>query len=257
MPPVPAAVMMCESANDVTEMSERVPVGVPRKVEPSASQESSTTCEAVRVGDRSDAVPVGHVPDQVGDQDRPGARADHRLDRVDVDVVGVGLDVDEHRDETGAHDRREVGGERDGGGDDLVTRLQPEQLDREIQRRRPRVAHHSPALPEELGDAPLERPHVLADAQRLRTTAENRDDRVDLAVVVHAPGVVDPARRRRGPGLGHRSATTADIGWDVIVSSTTCSSARRRRSASACTTPRTTPPGMLAGISSTTWVTLM
>ena len=34
MPPVPAAVMMCESANDVTEMSDRVPVGVPRSVEP-------------------------------------------------------------------------------------------------------------------------------------------------------------------------------------------------------------------------------
>src|SRR5438128_1892478 len=35
--------MMCESANDVTEMSERVPVGVPRSVEPSASHESSIT----------------------------------------------------------------------------------------------------------------------------------------------------------------------------------------------------------------------
>ncbi len=43
MPPVPAAVMMCESANEVTEMSDRVPVGVPRKVDPRASQESSMT----------------------------------------------------------------------------------------------------------------------------------------------------------------------------------------------------------------------
>ena len=113
MPPVPAAVMMCDSAKDVTEMSERVPVGVPRSVEPSASQESSIDLQAVRVGDRADAVPVGHVADEVRDEDRARARSDHRLDGVDVDVVGVGFDVDEHRDEPGAHDRRDVGGERD------------------------------------------------------------------------------------------------------------------------------------------------
>ena len=194
MPPVPAAVMMCESANDVTEMSERVPVGVPRSVEPSASHESSIDLQPVRVGDRADAVPVGHVADQVRDEDRARARADHRLDRVDVDVVGVGLDVDEHRHEPGAHDRRDVGGERDRRRDDLVAGLQPEQLDREIQRRRARVAHHAPALAEQLGDALLERAHVLADAQRLRTAAQHRDDRVDLALVVHAARVVDPAR---------------------------------------------------------------
>ena len=154
MPPVPAAVMMCESANDVTEMSERVPVGVPRSVEPSASQESSIDLQVVSVGDRADAIPVGDVADQVRDEDRPGARADHRLDRVDVDVVGVGLDVDEHRDESGAHDRRDVGRERDRGGDDLVAGLESEQLDREVQRRRPRVAHDAAAFAEELGDRP-------------------------------------------------------------------------------------------------------
>ena len=44
MPPVPAAVMMWLSANDVTEMSERSPVGVPRSVVPKASHESSITC---------------------------------------------------------------------------------------------------------------------------------------------------------------------------------------------------------------------
>ncbi len=123
MPPVPAAVMMCDRAKEVTEMSDRVPVGVPRSVEPSASHESSIDLQAMRVGDRADAVPVGHVPDQVRDEDRARARPDHRLDRVDVDVVGVGFDVDEHRDETGADDRRDVGGERDRGGDDLVAGL--------------------------------------------------------------------------------------------------------------------------------------
>lgn len=41
MPPVPAAVMMWESAKLVSEMSERVPVGVPRSVAPRQSQRSS------------------------------------------------------------------------------------------------------------------------------------------------------------------------------------------------------------------------
>ena len=197
MPPVPAAVMMCERANEVTEMSDRVPVGVPRSVEPSASQESSTTCRRcasamARMRSQSGTFPM-----------RFGTRialcgSDHRLDRVDVDVVGVGLDVDEHGDEPGADDRRDVGRERDRGGDDLVAGLQPEELDREIQRRRAGVAHDAPALPEELGDTLLEGAHVLADAQRLRAAAQHGDDRVDLAVVVHAAGVVDPARRRLG-----------------------------------------------------------
>ena len=43
IPPVPAAVMMWDRAKLVSEMSARAPVGVPRKVRPSASQESSTT----------------------------------------------------------------------------------------------------------------------------------------------------------------------------------------------------------------------
>ena len=128
-----------------------------------------------------------------GDEDRPSARPDHRLDRVDVDVVRVGLDVDEHRHESGPHDRRDVGRERHRRRDDLVAGLQAEQLDREVQRGRSRVAHHAAALPEQLGDALLERAHVLADAQRLRSAAQYGDDRVDLAFVVHAAGVVDPA----------------------------------------------------------------
>ena len=43
MPPVPIAVMMWLRAKLVTLISARVPVGVPRRVAPSASQESSMT----------------------------------------------------------------------------------------------------------------------------------------------------------------------------------------------------------------------
>ena len=66
-----------------------------------------------------------------------------------------GFDVDEHRHEPGADDRRDVGRERDRRRDDLVAGLQAEQLDREVQRRRARVAHHAAALAEQLGDALL------------------------------------------------------------------------------------------------------
>ena len=48
MPPVPAPVMMCDNAKLVTLRSDRVPVGAPRNLDPSASQESSTTCSPYR-----------------------------------------------------------------------------------------------------------------------------------------------------------------------------------------------------------------
>lgn len=63
IPPVPAAVMMCDRAKLVSEMSARVPVGVPRRVSPRASQESSTTfrpCRSAisRMTSQSGALPI-------------------------------------------------------------------------------------------------------------------------------------------------------------------------------------------------------
>ncbi len=167
MPPVPAAVMMWESANDVTEMSDRVPVGMPRRVEPSASQESSITCRWWRSAIARMRSQSGTFPIRFGTRIARVRGPIIGLDRVDIDVVGVGLDVDEHRDESGADDRRDVGREGDRRGDDLVAGFESEELDREIQRRRAGVAHDAPAFSEELGDTLLEGAHVLADAQRL------------------------------------------------------------------------------------------
>ena len=125
-------------------MSERVPVGVPRSVGAERVARVLDHLEAVRVGDGADAVPVGAVADEVRSEDRLGARGDHLLDGVDVDVERVGLDVDERGHEPGAHERRDVGGEGDRRGDDLVAGLAAEQLDREVERRRAGV-HHDPA----------------------------------------------------------------------------------------------------------------
>ena len=63
MPPVAAAVMMCARAKLVTLMSERVPVGVPRSVAPSASHESSITLRPwasamARMRSQSGALPI-------------------------------------------------------------------------------------------------------------------------------------------------------------------------------------------------------
>ena len=72
--------------------------------------------------------------------------------RVDIDLERVGRDVDERRHQTGAHHRRDVGGERHRRRDDLVAGLEPEHLDGQVQRRAAGVAHHAAALAEQLGD---------------------------------------------------------------------------------------------------------
>jgi hypothetical protein len=149
--------------------------------------------ELVAVGDLADAVPVGAVPDQVGGEDRLRARADGTLDRVDVDLVRVAFDVDEHRCEPGAREWRDVGRERHGRGDDLVTGLETEQLHREVERGRTRVHHDAAGLAERFGDEALHLAHLLADAKRSGPTPQDCEDRLDLGLVVDAARVLDPA----------------------------------------------------------------
>ena len=90
--------------------------------------------EAVPIGDLPDAIPVRRVAGEVRHEDRLRRGPDHRFDPVDVDVEGVRLDVDEHRNQPGADQRCEIGGERQRRGDDLGAGGQVEQLDGEIQR---------------------------------------------------------------------------------------------------------------------------
>ena len=63
MPPVPAPVMMCESAKLVTLKSERAPVGVPRSCAPRQSHESSITerpwrSAIARIASQSGQLPI-------------------------------------------------------------------------------------------------------------------------------------------------------------------------------------------------------
>ena len=193
MPPVAAAVITCARAKLVTLMSRTCAGRCAAELGAERVARVLDHLEAVRVGDGADAIPVGAVADQVRHEDRLRARRDHLLDAVDVDVERVGLHVDERGHETPAHERRDVGGERDRRGDHLVAGLAPEQLDREVERRRTGVDHDPAALAEVLGDALLERLDVLADAQRARPAAQHLDDGFDLFLVVDAARVLDPA----------------------------------------------------------------
>ena len=106
-------------------MSARVPVRVPRRYESSTSQLSSTTSSRGGRRSRGCASQSGTLPHEVRGEDRLRARPDHLLDARRVDLVRVGLDVDEHGHDPRLHHRRDVGGERERGRDDLVAGLQP------------------------------------------------------------------------------------------------------------------------------------
>ena len=91
--------------------------------------------QAVGVGQLPDAVPVGDVADEVRGEDRPAPVRHHGFDAVGVDLVRGGVDVDEGGHDAGVHERGHVGAEGEGGGDDLVARLELEQVDRQAQGR--------------------------------------------------------------------------------------------------------------------------
>jgi hypothetical protein len=74
---------------------------------------------------------------------------------------------------------------------DEVARLEPEHLDRQVQRRRPRVDHDPAALGEGRGHHPLHLLDVATDAHRARTAAQHRDHGLDLFFVVDTAGVLD------------------------------------------------------------------
>ena len=141
------------------------------------------------IGDVADRVPVGAVADQVGGEDRPRARADHRLDLRDVDLERIGLHVDEGGDDPAAHERRDVAREGERRRDHLVAGLAPEEVDGEPQRRCAAVHHHAMALREQLRDAALELVHPRPELQR--AVLEHVDDRGDLTLVVDRPRLGD------------------------------------------------------------------
>ena len=84
-----------------------------------------------------------------------------------------------------------VGRKRDRRCDDLVARLQAQELDGQIERGRARVAHDPAALAEQRRHLALELSDVAPDAQRGSPAPQHGDDGVDLLVVVDAAGIFD------------------------------------------------------------------
>ncbi len=173
IPPVPAAVMMCERAKLVREMSARAPVGVPRSVRPRASQESSTTTRSWRSAISRMASQSGALPMRFGVR-MALVRGVTMASMASTSIWKVsGVTSTKAGTIALADHRRDVGGEGHGAGDDLVARLEVEHFDGQVQRRAPGVAHDASPLGEELGDAPFHGLDVLADAHRGRTAAQH------------------------------------------------------------------------------------
>ena len=123
--------------------------------------------------------------------------------RVDVDVVGVGLDVDERGHEPGPHHAARCRSRTSTA--EVMTSSpgeQPEQLDREVERGRAGVAHDAAALAEQLGHAAARTSRTFLPMRNaVGAAAQHLDDRVDLLLVVDAARVLD-----RGASLLSRRA---------------------------------------------------
>ncbi len=103
----------------VTEISARLPVGLPRNSAPSVSQPVFDQDQLVLVGDGAQPVPIGYAADQVGHQDRLGLWRNHFLDLVEIDLIGIEHHVDEHRHVPGMDDGGGIGREGQYRRDDL------------------------------------------------------------------------------------------------------------------------------------------
>ena len=155
--------------------------------------------QLVAVGDVPQRVPVRAVAGQVGHDQGPGAIRQRVLDGRDVDLVGVGLDVDDHGHQPVSDAAGHGGGERHGRGDELVARLElgHQQVVGDLQRRGPGVDHHPVGLGPGLGHPGLEGGGAVTEPDG---AAQRLEHGLDLGLVVVRPDVVD---RAVGPGVGH------------------------------------------------------
>ena len=86
-----------------------------------------------------DAIEPVHIDRQTGQVDRHdglGARRDRGLDRCQVNIASLRINVDEHRLGTDGHDHIGCGDPGDGGGDDFVARADTGQAQSHLHRRR-------------------------------------------------------------------------------------------------------------------------
>ena len=146
--------------------------------------------QVVPVSDVPQAVPVGHAADQRGDQHGAGLGRDVLFDTVDVDLVGVGFDVDQYRHVSVHHDTGNIGAKGQGGGDDFGARGQVQQADGQQQGGAAGVDHHAVVLAQQVGTALLEGGDILADHH---AGLHDIDHGIDFFLVEHGAAVADLA----------------------------------------------------------------
>ena len=130
-------------------------------------------------GDLLDRTHLGGLAVEMHRNDRPGSRRDRRLDPPGVDVVGVGLDIDEDRPGTGPPDRSCRGEEGVRRGDHLVSRPDVEGQKRQQERVGTRSTTDTACGAAILGQLGLEPGDFRSEHEHL--ALENlADDRLDL-----------------------------------------------------------------------------
>ncbi len=139
--------------------------------------------QAVLLGDRVETVHVDRQAGQIDRQDCAGAGRDRGLDRVEIEVAGARIDVDEDRARPDRDDHVGGGDPGDRGGNDLVAGTDAGDPQRDLHRRRAIGQRaHRPAV-EQRRQRGLEGLHLRAggDPARGQHFADRRDRvRVDV-----------------------------------------------------------------------------
>ncbi len=89
------------------------------------------------IGDREQLVEIGGKPTDVDRDDRLRPRGDRGLDSSRIQVVAPRVDVDEDGNGPLVEDRLPGAGKGVGGRDDLVAGLDPDRVERRMDRRGP------------------------------------------------------------------------------------------------------------------------
>ena len=162
--------------------------------------------QAVAAGDLAQAVHVRGQPREMHRHHGPGPRRDRLLDQAGVQVVGQGIDVDEHGHGVRHHDRAGRRDEGIGRHDDFVAGFDADRLQREAERRGAVADGDAVGGLLEGGEAPLEVAHPLALDTSPMAGTHGLAGRPGAFVQVHGPGRegFGPDRRRAVYGqLGH------------------------------------------------------
>jgi len=152
--------------------------------------------ETVRGSKRHHRIHLNRIPEDMGNENRTGPVGQSRFQQIDVDVVGPHLAVDEDRNQTVLHNRRDGRGEGRRRRDDLIAGLQwAVQLRGPQRRHRHQVARGTGVDREDVLE-PQVCLEVIGERLCTRSIGEPEvQDRLDaglqLTLVIDAPTVID------------------------------------------------------------------